>query len=358
MLIIFIAPHQNCRYQASLEKLSHAELELMLRAAGVELAAEPRVYAGKTAFCVDIAQADPRLERLLAGMSSLYMVCRAEKDGALYPAFGRRPAYLGDDISGILKYKGKTSEAFTRLLLNVARMSSAFALNDGPLDVLDPVCGRGTTLLEAINAGDNAFGIDVDVKALDELSAFLKKYMVFHHLKHRTQEGSLTVAGKPKRMWLLTAAAESADYKAGNTRSIELVNADTMLADKLFPRKRFHILAGDLPYGVQHATHSGDIRTMFTPDKNSNDTKLSRHNKTAAIEQFTAQAVPVWADMLLPGGAMALSFNAYTLRRDALRAQLRACGLEVCEGGAYDRMEHWVEQAVKRDIVAAVKPLR
>ena len=53
---------------------------------------------------------------------------------------------------------------------------------------------------------------------------------------------------------------------------------------------------------------------------------------------------------------MALSFNTYTLSRDALRGQMRDSGLEVLEGGAYDSMEHWVEQAVNRDVAVARRP--
>ena len=66
-----------------------------------------RVYAGHTALCVDAPCDDERLNRLLSGLSSAYMVCRAQPDGALYPLYGRKAALLGEDLSGILKYKGR-----------------------------------------------------------------------------------------------------------------------------------------------------------------------------------------------------------------------------------------------------------
>ena len=54
---------------------------------------------------------------------------------------------LGGDLSGVLKYKGKTNEMFTGMLVNLAVFSSEYAKwFDRPLQVLDPMCGRGTTL--------------------------------------------------------------------------------------------------------------------------------------------------------------------------------------------------------------------
>lgn len=356
MLIVFLMTHQNSRYQASLEQLTRAELELTLRAAGVQAQVQTRSYVGNVALCVDAPVHDELLNRLLGRMSGLYMACREGDDGALYPVAGRAEAYLGQDLSGILKYKGKTSETFTRFLLNMARLSGRWAQEDAPLDVLDPVCGRGTTLLEALNAGDNAFGVDVDAKALDELKTFLKRYMTYHHLKHAIDARSLTVDGAPRPLWQISTARTPEEYKAHDVRSLSLVQCDTLLLDKLLARRKFHIIAGDLPYGVQHATHSGDSRTAFKPGAAG---RAGAHERVKAvtIEQFTAEAVPVWARLLAPGGVLALSFNSYTLKRDALREQMCACGLEVCQGGAYDGMEHWVEQAVKRDLAIAVKPL-
>lgn len=350
MLIVFLTTHHNSRYQASLEQLSRAELALTLRAAGLEGEISARTFAGNTALCVDAPADNANLNALIGRMSGLYMACRLGSDGALYPVAGRAGAYLGDDLSGILKYKGKTSESFTRLLLNVARLSGGWTDGAKPLDVLDPVCGRGTTLLEALNAGHNALGVDVDAKALDELKTFLKRYMTYHHFKHAVEARSLTVDGSPRPMWQLATASTPEEYRARNVRRLELVQCDTLLADRALGRRRFHIVAGDLPYGVQHAAHSGDARTAYKPDA------ARGRGRAAALEEFTAQAVPVWARLLAPGGVLALSFNSYTLSRDALRAQMRACGLEVCQGGAYDEMEHWVEQAVMRDLAVAVKP--
>ena len=99
MLAVLLAPHQNCRYQASIEQLSRVELQLTLNAVGLDAQVCERVYAGHTALCVDAPCDDERLNRLLSGLSSAYMVCRAQPDGALYPLYGRKAALLGEDLS-------------------------------------------------------------------------------------------------------------------------------------------------------------------------------------------------------------------------------------------------------------------
>ena len=205
MLIVFLMTHQNSRYQASLEQLTHAELELTLRAAGVQAQVQTRSYVGNVALCVDAPVHDELLNRLLGRMSGLYMACREGDDGALYPVAGRAEAYLGQDLSGILKYKGKTSETLRGFCL-MWRGSAAGGRRRRAAGCAGSVCGRGTTLLEALNAGDNAFGVDVDAKALDELKTFLKRYMTYHHLKHAIDARSLTVDGAPRPLWQISTA--------------------------------------------------------------------------------------------------------------------------------------------------------
>ena len=74
-----------------------------------------------------------------------------------------------------------------------------------------------------------------------------------------------------------------------------------------------------------------------------------------SIEQLLAKALPVWKDTLANGGAVALSFNCLTLKTARVRELMRNAGFEVMEGGAWDGFEHWVEQAVTRDIAVGVK---
>ncbi len=54
------------------------------------------------------------------------------------------------------------------------------------------------------------------------------------------------------------------------------------------------------------------------------------------------------------GGGLSVSFNTYTLKRDLLAALLQSSGLTVLDA-PYTGFEHWVEQAVSRDVLVARK---
>ncbi len=64
-------------------------------------------------------------------------------------------------MQSVLKYKGKTNEVFTSALLHIALLSGEF-WNQEKISVLDPMCGRGTTLFSALTFGYIAHGIEID----------------------------------------------------------------------------------------------------------------------------------------------------------------------------------------------------
>ena len=65
-------------------------------------------------------------------------------------------------------------------------------------------------------------------------------------------------------------------------------------------------------------------------------------------------ALPGWLEVLKPGGALAMSFNTHVTRRAALVRALEAAGFEVAP---VPSMEHWVEQAISRDVLLARRPM-
>ena len=130
---------------------------------------------------------------MLRRHSAIYLLCQMEGD-LLRPLWGPADPFLGQDISGILKYKGKTNEAFTRLLMNYALCAGDFAGSfDQPLRLLDPMCGRGTALFEGLNRGYHAYGADVDRSGLEEGRRFLKRYLEYHRIKHKNRDRALTL---------------------------------------------------------------------------------------------------------------------------------------------------------------------
>ena len=87
----------------------------------------------------------PEDTSFLANMSSIYALF--EVSGCLLrPLQLNRLDRYDDDLITIQKYQGKTNEQFTKLLLNVTALASAFGpqLLSRRLAVLDPLCGRGT----------------------------------------------------------------------------------------------------------------------------------------------------------------------------------------------------------------------
>ena len=334
-------PHANARYQAETRRLALSELNLMLRRAAPGASAS---IDGESVFpCLTIASPEPLNDGCIAALrthSLLYGLFERREDGAWLPVAGRAAATLGDDLPSILKYKGKTNELFLQLLINAALWSGDFWQEAGPLELLDPMCGRATAPFIALNRGWNAVGADIDKNDLKEAEKFYKRYLEYHRFKYAMERGSQTVQkGQPVPVTRFEAARPE-DYKAGHVVSLTLANADAArLADAL-GKSRFHLIACDLPYGVQHEAQSGGAGS---------------HGKRG-LEALLASVLPGFLRLLKPGGTVALSFNAQTLRLDRVRALMAEAGFEVLSGADYDAFGHWVEQAITRDIAVARKP--
>ena len=312
-------PHANARYQAETEKLARAELEVTLARLGVEYTWEESGVGGLPALDFAARAFTDAEARVLSRHSLLYVLFERREDGALLPLFGREAPRVGGDLPGILKYKGKTNEVFTQLLINLAWLAGNMPEK---AHLFDPMCGRGTTLFVALNRGWDATGSDIDRAALREAEQFFKRYLEYHRFKHTTKRGSLTLRGK-----------KSAPYTAFTlpAGTLRLAEAEAARAREAFGAGTFDLLCADLPYGVQHGANM-------------------------PLEALLRLALPAWAETLKHGAAMALSFNAQTLPARKVRALLAGAGLRVLEGGPYDHFEHWVEQAVTRDIAVAVRP--
>jgi len=122
----------------------------------------------------------------LANLSSVYGLFEVVGDPAAAGTAGAL-ARFDDDLITIPKYAGKTNEQFTKLLLNLTLLASARAprMLDGPVTVLDPLCGRGTTLNQALMYGYDAIGIERDGKDIDAYAAFLRTWLRRKRLKHQ-----------------------------------------------------------------------------------------------------------------------------------------------------------------------------
>ena len=334
---MLLKPHSNVRYRHSLEKLAMTELSCILNAWKIP-ASPALIHLGSEPFLVFSASAlTARQWSEISANAGCCFTAELREDDSLAPLPRAGRSYYPEELSELMKYKGKTNADFTRLLLHCARAASQYAHCDGPLTILDPMCGKGTTLFCALEEGDHAVGIDVDAKALREADQLLGRSLKMNRFKHKREESSLTVPrGAPVRSVGYRLSSSSESRKAGNELTFRLLNGDLRALPSVLARESCHLAAADLPYGVQHAPSDG--------------------KNVASLKRFAFQVCESCFAVLKHGGAIALSFNTYTLnRRDVLEAT-QAAGFRPLNEAPYNGFAHWVEQAVDRDAVLAVKP--
>ena len=332
---LLVKSHANARYAQSLQKLAALECNCLLFALNATAKITYEELAGTTFLMLEIDELSPQTWSYLSRHSALsFAAIRQEewlKPIALTPA-----AYLEPDLAQVLKYKGKTNADFTAMMLHCARAASKFALSEEPLTVMDPVCGRGTSLFCALTEGDHAVGMDVDEAALHEADVYFERYLQYHRYKHSRQERSLTVRkGGAFREISFTLANNAESYKRGNTRTLRLIRGDIAHINEAVGTGFCHLMVGDLPYGVQHAPKEG--------------------RGVSSLEALLHAALPACYQALKRGGAIALAFNTYTLPKTALIQAMKDSGLTPLVEPPFHDFSHWVEQAVNRDMVVAVK---
>lgn len=327
--------HTNIKYRESLDRLGCNELSAMLFSMGINSPVHIEKLGGASFMLFDCDALSPEQIRIISGHSAITFMATME-NGLLRPLERPRLDYLEEDLPEILKYKGKTSATFTRAMINVALSASAFQFAKQPLTVLDPICGKGTTAFCALQRGMNAAGVDIDTRALKESADYFERYLKYHGLKHSMKKVSETVGKTSVPVTKFVFAGSKEDWQANNNRMFNLYQADTALTENLFRKNRAHLIIGDLPYGIQHAPVSGSRTESFTSLLN--------------------RVLPSWFNALLPGGAIALSFNTLTLPTQKVQDCLRSAGFELCEGPGFTGYRHEVEQAVVRDAVFAVRP--
>jgi hypothetical protein len=338
---LLIAPSVNRVYADAAADLVTAELEVLSDAAlDGRITRIDRAVIGGVGYVTFIA--DKLAERDLAflGRTSAAFALFERLDDLLRPLELTSGDQFDDDLVTILKYPGKTNEQFTRLLLNVTLLSSTHAAGmiDERLRVIDPLCGRGTTLNEALTHGYDAAGIDIDTKDFEAYAAFVQTYLKRKKIKHQAESGPIRRERKVVgRRLQVTLAATKESYRAGDTLRLDVVNADTTRVLEFFKAGSFDAVVTDLPYGVQHGSRTAE--------------GLRR----GPLDLLTA-AVPGWAALLRPGGAMGIAWNTHVARRDDAAAVLAGAGLTVLDDGPYRRFAHWVDQSITRDILVARKP--
>jgi hypothetical protein len=334
---LLLLPSANRVYSDAAVELTVSELGVLNQALGGRLAdLAATEYAGVpyVTFTGELSGTDLAY---LANTSTAYALFERQ-DGLLRPVQLDPLDQFDDDLVTIPKYPGKTNEQFTKLLLNVTVLASAAApqMLSRRLRVFDPLCGRGTTLNQALTYGYDAAGMDLDGKDFDAYAAYIQTYLKRKRVKHKAQSGPVRRERRVvARRLTVSLSASKENYRAGDTLSLDVVHADTLAAAEFFKPASMDVLVTDAPYGVQHGSRTVAAGLRRSP-----------------VELLEA-AVPVWTGLLRPGGAVGIAVNTLTAPRAEVTRILAAAGLEVLAGGPYAHFAHRVDQSIQRDIIVA-----
>lgn len=266
----------------------------------------------------------------IARLSCLYALF--ERQGELLrPLKPPFDAPFREDLSGILKYTGKTNAMFTRLMLHIAELSLQREPK-GRVRLLDPVAGKGTTLYEALMRGWDAAGIEIVHSAAHDAAVYFQKYLETEKWKHKAHKEK--AYGMPT--WRFTFGRDKDALRDAPGEWV-MVAADASRADQFFGKAAFDIIVGDLPYGVAHGNIAG-AKPQRSP------------------EALLRACLPAWRTALRPGGVLALSFNVHVFASEQMAELLARNGLAPLREPPYDAFAHRVDASIKRDILVAVKP--
>jgi SAM-dependent methyltransferase len=268
---------------------------------------------------------DDEARRVVASLSSSFALFERVDGGLLRPVEVSPLDRYDDDLVTTQRYVGKTNETFTRLLVDVA-MAAAGTFG-GPIRVLDPLCGRGTTLNHALQLGADALGIDVDAKDTHAYATFLKQWLQEKRIKHQVD----ATAGRKR---FRVAIGRKGAAAAEDRQLVDVATADTTDAVALFGRGSVDVVATDLPYGVQHGAQTADASSRNPRD-------------------LLAAALPSWRSVLRAGGGMALSWNTRILPRPDVASLIEEAGFELVDPGADVDFTHRVDRTITRDVIVA-----
>ena len=244
----------------------------------------------------------------------------------LRPLEPRFTPFVPLEMAEARRYRGKTNEVFTRVLLNVALFAGAYREQyTQRLRILDPLAGGGTTLFLALAYGYDAFGIELERQDVETTAVFVRQYLANEGMRVKEIDERSRKAGRRHQFEI---------GPKGETRLLVLAHGNTREATvhmrEVAGGPRMHAIVGDLPYGIQHF---GEIASLLS------------------------ESLPVWERMLLPGGSLALAWNATRIERAALVELIeRHSSLRVLNEPPYTQFAHAVDRVIKkRDIMVAVQ---
>ncbi len=305
---ILVSSRAESAYFAQTLDVARAELSMLPGATTGDVL----TYGDMHFLTVETATENERALLRLSFAHGLFAI----DEGALRPLDVSPGFQLHPDFVWGEKYRGKTNETLTQLLINLGVGQVGWRDN---LRLLDPMCGRGTTLLWAMRYGIESVGIEQDADAPQELRRALKKWTKLHKQKHKIKEGWVQKANKKGHGKFL---------QFDTSTSLQIITGDTTDAHDLTHRKPFDLIVTDIPYGVQHMGGKGTRNPLDT----------------------LRQARNGWIRCLARGGAIVIAFNANIPKRKDL-VSLFPSLIEV-----ETQVEHRMSEAILRDVLVLRSP--
>ena len=341
---LLLNPGHNRVYYKSSQQLSIVEFSIVAQTmdcAPYDVQGEMIAGVYYLVFSAEHTLSEKDLDKI-ARLSFVFALYQVEEElfrPLLIPQANLTDANLGS----LLKYTGKTNELFTRMMINVAVSSCAMPEPERVM-LLDPIAGKGTTLFEGLNMGFDCYGIEIGDKAAAEGYHYLKKYLEIERIKHVTnlQKQSGPNKSFTAKHYAVDLAKNKEDFKNHREQHWEIVSGNSMYADRFFPKNKFHMMVGDLPYGVQHGNVTGEKQSSLT----------------RSPKELVQACAPAWKNVLKPGGVLALAWNTNVFPKEQFAVLLEQAGFEVLLDGPYNQFSHRVDNSIMRDIIVARRPRR
>ncbi len=344
--LILQNPGHNRVYYKSADKLALAELKiacnnLSTECSNIKIIEIEGIRYLSFETLKELTEQDLQLISRLSFVFAIYLLEKINDKICLIPLPKFNYEYLDDKISSLLKYQGKTNELFTKMMVNVALLSSNYSYSD-KITMLDPVAGRGTTLFEGMVYGFNVYGIEIDSKSVHESSIFFKKYLETERIKHNSTKRRVFSTNKSDTINIqeFEYAKTKQEFKSDETiKKFGIIEGNTKDAYKYFKKEMFHLIVGDLPYGIFHG--------------NTNDKKNTSITRNPS--ELLNESLLEWKKVLFKGGVIVMAWNSYLVNREKLSGIFKSHNFNVLMQNPYDEFEHMVDKSIKRDIIVAQK---
>lgn len=331
--LILVTPAANRVFAGQAAGLTATELRICTRQSAVQEVQTVRV-AGVDYIGFSTETGYDRIAPVLSRLSAAYAIFEQVDDQLLRPVELIDTDRFSDDLVTIPRYQGKTNEQFTRMLINVTAAAIDRPDDGRPRTLLDPLCGRGTTLSVGLTLSYEVAGVEADTSAVEAYAAFLKGYFRRKRIKHKADLTPVRREGRSLGKRLEVTVTPPTD---GSALGLTVYTGDTRQSAALLGKRRFDLVVADAPYGVVHGSSSGRSRDRSPAD-------------------LLAEAIPVWAGQLKTGGALGISWNTYGLSREDLTAIVQEAGLEPITDDPYLQLGHRVDASIHRDVFVARRP--